>query len=164
VDHIGIRQGRGYLEQEHGRGRASITGGDGVAAGDNEGRSVKAERRFRLLAIDIDGTLVNSQDEITAATREALGPGGRGGIHVVLGHGAALRPGDPSRRGIGIVGARDHGPAGALIKDPSDHRTLFVAEFEPRVLCRMLSTITEAGYDPSSSPIPTSRASSSTMP
>ena len=32
---------------------------------------------FRLLAIDIDGTLVNSQDELTPDTRAALAKAGR---------------------------------------------------------------------------------------
>lgn len=110
-------------------------------------RSVKAERRFRLLAIDIDGTLVNSQDEITPATRDALGSAIEAGIHVVLAtgrrYGQAIHLAEALGLSVPVITA-----SGALIKNPSDHRTLFVAEFEPRVLCRMLSTITEAGYDP----------------
>jgi len=39
---------------------------------------------FRLLAIDIDGTLVNSRSELTPATRAALARAGKAGIHVVL--------------------------------------------------------------------------------
>ena len=39
---------------------------------------------FRLLAIDIDGTLVNSRDELTPGTREALRRAGEAGIRVVL--------------------------------------------------------------------------------
>ena len=35
---------------------------------------------FSVLAIDIDGTLVNSQDELTPATREALARAARAGI------------------------------------------------------------------------------------
>ena len=40
--------------------------------------------RYQLLAIDIDGTLVNSRDELTPGTRAALVRAGEAGIHVVL--------------------------------------------------------------------------------
>ena len=40
--------------------------------------------RYRLLAIDIDGTLVNSRNELTPATREAVLRARQAGIEVVL--------------------------------------------------------------------------------
>ena len=40
--------------------------------------------RYRLLAIDVDGTLVNSSDELTPATQAALRNATAAGIHVVL--------------------------------------------------------------------------------
>ena len=39
---------------------------------------------FRAVLFDIDGTLVNSSDELTPATREALVHARKAGIHVVL--------------------------------------------------------------------------------
>ena len=46
---------------------------------------------YRLLAIDIDGTLVNSRDELTPATRAAIARATAAGIHVVLATGRRYR-------------------------------------------------------------------------
>ena len=45
---------------------------------------------YRLLALDIDGTLINSREELTPATREAIRRARRAGIQVVLGDRPAL--------------------------------------------------------------------------
>ena len=45
--------------------------------------SIKIYARYRLLAIDVDGTLVNVRDEMTPATREALVRVRKAGVHVV---------------------------------------------------------------------------------
>lgn len=83
----------------------------------------------RLLAIDIDGTLMNSHDELTPATRAALGRAGEAGIHVVLATGRryshALPLVEPLGIDVPLVTA-----SGALVKDPIDHSTLYRAEFE----------------------------------
>ena len=82
--------------------------------------------RYRLLAIDIDGTLVNSQDQLTVATRSALARAVGAGIRVVLATGRrysrALPLVEPLALDVPLVTA-----CGALIKDPIDHRTLFRA-------------------------------------
>jgi hypothetical protein len=101
---------------------------------------------FRLLALDIDGTLVNSRDELTPATHAAVRRALQAGIHV------ALVTGRRYSRSLALV---DHleldGPlvtaSGALIKHPRGHRTLFQAEFRPDLLRAMLLTIAMAGYD-----------------
>ncbi len=102
---------------------------------------------YRLLAIDIDGTLVNSRDELTSATREAIARAGRAGIHVVLATGRrysrTLHLVEPLGIDVPLVTA-----SGALVKDPRDHRTLFRAEFHPAVLCQALKIIVRAGFDP----------------
>jgi hypothetical protein len=103
--------------------------------------------RFRLLAIDIDGTLVNSRDELTPATRGALIRAGRSGIQVVLATGRrysrTLHLIEPLGIAVPLVTA-----SGALVKDPRDHRTLFCAEFPDDVLSRALQTIAGAGSEP----------------
>jgi Cof subfamily protein (haloacid dehalogenase superfamily) len=103
--------------------------------------------RYRLLAIDIDGTLVNRHDELSPATRDALIQAGRSGIHVVLAtgrrYGRALHLVQPLGIDVPLVSA-----SGALVKDPMDHRTLYRAQFAPGVLERTLSTISECGFDP----------------
>jgi 5-amino-6-(5-phospho-D-ribitylamino)uracil phosphatase len=102
---------------------------------------------YRLLAIDIDGTLVNSRDELTPAIRAALDRAGRAGIRVVLATGRRYRRTLPLVAPLGLdvplVTA-----CGALVKDPADHRTLFRAEFEEKLLVEVVQEIDRCGYDP----------------
>ena len=102
---------------------------------------------YRILAIDIDGTLLNSSDELTPATRAALVRAGDAGIHVVLATGRrysrTLHLVEPLGIDVPLVTA-----SGALVKDPIDHRTLYCAEFDRRVLCDALALIAGNGYDP----------------
>ena len=102
--------------------------------------------RYQLLAIDIDGTLVNSRDELTPATRAALARAGEAGIHVVLATGRryshTLHLVEPLAIDVPLVTA-----SGALVKDPADHRTLYWAEFDRAVLCQALAIIDRCGYD-----------------
>ncbi len=103
--------------------------------------------RYRLLAIDIDGTLVNSRDELTPATRDALARAAEAGIHVVLATGRrysrTLHLVEPLKIDVPLVTA-----SGALVKDPIDHRTLYRAEFDRQVLCETLAVVDRCGYDP----------------
>jgi 5-amino-6-(5-phospho-D-ribitylamino)uracil phosphatase len=102
--------------------------------------------RFKLLALDIDGTLVNSRDELTQPTRAAIRRACNAGIRVVLATGRryskALHLVEPLKLDVPLISA-----SGALIKDPLDHRTLFRAEFLPSVLEGVLDIVATAGYD-----------------
>jgi 5-amino-6-(5-phospho-D-ribitylamino)uracil phosphatase len=102
---------------------------------------------YRLLAIDIDGTLVNSRDELTPATRAALARAGEAGIRVVLATGRryshALPLVAPLEIDVPLVTA-----SGALVKDPIGHRTLYQAQFEPQVLLDALAIVDGCGFDP----------------
>ncbi len=101
--------------------------------------------RFRLLALDIDGTLVNSQNELTDATRRAVLRAKQAGIQIVLATGRrysrALPLVEPLELDVPLVTA-----SGALIKQASDHRTLYRAEFHAGALERCLQRISAAGY------------------
>jgi Cof subfamily protein (haloacid dehalogenase superfamily) len=101
---------------------------------------------YRLLAIDIDGTLVNSRDELTPATRAALIRAGQAGIQVVLATGRryskTLHLVEPLEIDVPLVTA-----GGALVKDPLDHRTLYRAEFAPDLLRQTLAAVDEWGFD-----------------
>jgi Cof subfamily protein (haloacid dehalogenase superfamily) len=103
--------------------------------------------RFRLLAIDIDGTLVNSRDELTPPTRCALAEAAGAGIRVVLATGRrysrTLHLVEPLGIDVPLITA-----SGALVKHPLDHRTLYRAEFAAGVLSRTLAAIDAAGYEP----------------
>jgi Cof subfamily protein (haloacid dehalogenase superfamily) len=101
---------------------------------------------YRLLAIDVDGTLVNSSDDLTPATRAALRRTIAAGIHVVLATGRryshTLHLVEPLGISVPLVTA-----SGALVKDPADHRTLYKTEFDAPVLRAVLATLDGAGYD-----------------
>jgi 5-amino-6-(5-phospho-D-ribitylamino)uracil phosphatase len=103
--------------------------------------------RYRLLALDIDGTLVNSDHELTEPTRQAVLRAKQAGLEVVLATGRRYSRTLPLVEPLGL-----HVPvitaSGALVKDPLDHRTLFTAEFRPGVLEQVLSIVDQAGYEP----------------
>ncbi len=103
--------------------------------------------RYRLLAIDVDGTLVNSRDELTPATREALIRASGAGIHVVLATGRRYSRTLHLVEPLGIDVPRVTA-SGALVKDPRDHRTLYRARFGRRVLCDVLAIVAGCGYEP----------------
>lgn len=103
--------------------------------------------RYRLLAIDIDGTLLTSGNELTDATCGALRRAMVAGIHVVLATGRryshTLHLVEPLGLTVPLITA-----SGALVKNPVDHRTLYRAQFEPAVLCSVLRAMDELGYCP----------------
>lgn len=102
---------------------------------------------YRLLALDIDGTLVNSRDELTPAVAHAVRRAAAAGVRVVLVTGRQYSRSRPLAVELGldtpIVSS-----CGSLIKQPSDHRTLFRADFPRHVLGEVLTTVHDAGYDP----------------
>src|SRR3954454_10418926 len=105
----------------------------------------KQASRIRLLAIDIDGTLVNSNHELTEATRSAILRAKRAGIHIVLATGRrysrVLPLVEPLELNVPLITA-----SGALVKRACDHRTLFRAEFRPGSLEACLGYVADAGF------------------
>lgn len=102
--------------------------------------------RYRLLAIDIDGTLVNSRDELTDATRAALVRASVSGVRIVLATGRRYSRALPLVRSLSLD-APLVTASGALIKQPTDHRTLYRAAFNGDLLRRVLAVVGEAGYE-----------------
>jgi 5-amino-6-(5-phospho-D-ribitylamino)uracil phosphatase len=102
--------------------------------------------RYRLLAIDIDGTLVNSDNELTEATREALLRARQAGVEIVLATGRrysrVLPLVEPLALNVPLVTA-----SGALVKRAWDHHTLFRAEFLPGALERCLEIVAGENYE-----------------
>jgi 5-amino-6-(5-phospho-D-ribitylamino)uracil phosphatase len=102
--------------------------------------------RYRLLAIDIDGTLVNSQNELTEATRAAVLRAKQAGVHVVLATGRrysrVLPLVEPLQLNLPLVTA-----SGALIKRAADHTTIYRAEFRAGVVQQCLETIYRSGFE-----------------
>ena len=116
--------------------------------------------RYRLLAVDIDGTLVNSRDELTEATKQALFRAAAAGVRIVLATGRRYSRALPLVKPLGLevplVTA-----SGALIKHPLDHRTLYQADFDRRLLCDVLSIVERTALKQCCIPIPTAWASTS---
>lgn len=100
---------------------------------------------IRLLALDIDGTLVNSRDELTPRVRAALRQAVDAGIRLVLATGRRYNRALPLVEPLGIE-APLVTASGALIKNPLDHRTLLIAEFGRPRLLRTLEVLDRAGY------------------
>jgi 5-amino-6-(5-phospho-D-ribitylamino)uracil phosphatase len=105
------------------------------------------ESLYRLLAVDIDGTLVNSRDELTPETQKALIRAGKAGIYVALATGRryshSLHLVEPLNIEVPLITA-----SGALIKDAKDHRTLYQSIFDHALLRQILSLIERCGFDP----------------
>ncbi len=102
--------------------------------------------RYRLLAIDVDGTLVNSQHELSERTRRAVLKAKRAGVEIVLATGRrysrVLPLVEPLELNVPLITA-----SGALIKRAADHQTLFQAEFQPGTLEQCLAAIQAHGYE-----------------
>jgi Cof subfamily protein (haloacid dehalogenase superfamily) len=93
--------------------------------------------RTRLLALDIDGTLLDPYGALPDAAREAVGAARRAGLEVVLCTGRRFRTALPIARALGLSGAIVVNN-GALVKDIESGRTLhgryLPAEVYPEVL------------------------------
>ena len=99
-----------------------------------------------MLALDIDGTLVNSRDEISPLTRDALLTLGRANVQIVLATGRRYSRALPLAAALGIDVPLVTS-CGALIKHPRDHQTLFRAHLRREVLCEVLGVVAHDGYD-----------------
>lgn len=86
--------------------------------------------RYRLLAIDIDGTLLDSAGRVPPAHREAIERAKAAGVIVALCTGRGLAESRPA-----IAALDHHGPiilaGGSLVADPQTGRTLHRAVIEP---------------------------------
>ena len=102
--------------------------------------------QYRLLAVDVDGTLVNGQHELTDPVRDAVLRARESGIEIVLATGRrysrVLPLVEPLQMNVPLVTA-----SGALIKRAEDHATLFRAEFGEGALERCLHVLASAGYE-----------------
>lgn len=90
-------------------------------------------RRFKLLALDVDGTLLDSDGVLRPRTAQALARAAEAGIRPVICTGRRYRRArsiaEELRLDAPIVCN-----SGALVKRPSDHATLWRARFDPVTL------------------------------
>lgn len=118
--------------------------------------SASARRRFRLLAIDVDGTLLDPDGTLRPRTAEAIARAEEAGIRPVLCTGRRYRRALPIAEQLGIDAPLVCN-SGALVKDPDGHQTLWRADFEPSLLGQILElfeahgepTLSFTDHDPS---------------
>lgn len=101
----------------------------------------------RLLAIDIDGTLVDSQSQVTAANRAAIRRAQELGVAVVLVTGRRFRTSAPIARELGIdLPIIAHN--GALVRHGITGHVVYHQSLPRRAACIALSVARGLGADP----------------
>jgi len=99
---------------------------------------------YELVAIDIDGTLADTQGHVRSATRDAVARAVAAGVKVVLCSGRRYRRILPVVAELGLdVPVVGH--SGALVKDPTDHRTLWWGGFDDGLRDRLVRWIVATG-------------------
>src|SRR5271157_5555564 len=86
--------------------------------------------RFRILALDVDGTLLDPDGTLRPRTAAAVARAAGSGIRPVLCTGRRHRRARPIATQLGL-NAPIVCNSGAIVKDPQDHRTLWRADFDP---------------------------------
>jgi Cof subfamily protein (haloacid dehalogenase superfamily) len=94
--------------------------------------------RYRLLALDVDGTLLDRSGHLRPATVQAVARAARHGIRPVLCTGRRYRRALPIARELG-VDAPLVCNSGALVKSSSDHRTLWRADLDSEHVAELLA-------------------------
>ncbi len=102
---------------------------------------------IRLVVLDIDGTVTDSEHRVPAAPRAAVTRLGGGGVRVMLATGRRYRDALPIAEALAI-GEPLVTASGGLVKRPADHATLHQARFAPGTLEGVLAAIVAAGHEP----------------
>jgi len=100
-------------------------------------------QRFRLLALDVDGTLLDGDGVLRSRTVQALARAARAGIRPVICTGRRYRRARSIALELGLD-APIVCNSGALVKRPSDHATLWRAEFDEPTLGEVFRLFREA--------------------
>jgi len=106
---------------------------------------IESDMGYRLLALDIDGTLVSTEDEISPPVRRAISRAMRCGLEVILATGRRYSRALPFAEALQLNTPLVTS-SGALTKLPADHKTLFRSQFSEDVLRRVLLLLRELGF------------------
>jgi hypothetical protein len=93
--------------------------------------------RYRVLALDVDGTLLDAGGTLRPSTAGAVARAARAGIRPVLCTGRRYRRARPVAEQLGLD-APIVCNSGALVKEPADDRTLWRADFDEALLAEVL--------------------------
>ena len=99
---------------------------------------------FRILALDVDGTLLARDGTLRPRTIEAVARAARAGIRPVLCTGRRYRRARPIADRLGLDSPLVCN-SGALVKDPADHSTHWRADLPEAVLAEVLDLFRSHG-------------------
>ncbi len=101
-------------------------------------------RRYQLLALDVDGTLLDRGGAIRPRTARAIALAARRGIRPVLCTGRRYRRALPIALQLGLDAPLVCN-SGAIVKDPQGHATLWRADFDPALRDDLFRAFAEHG-------------------
>jgi HAD superfamily hydrolase (TIGR01484 family) len=93
--------------------------------------------RFKILALDVDGTLLDAGGTLRPTTARAVARAAARGIRPVLCTGRRYRRALPVAEELGLDAPLVCN-SGALVKDPANHATLWRADFDAPLLAEVL--------------------------
>ncbi|MDG3006917.1 HAD family hydrolase [Paludisphaera mucosa] len=102
--------------------------------------------RYRMLALDVDGTLLNRWGELLPSTKAAVARAAAAGIRPILCTGRRYRRAWPVAEMLGLD-APIVCNSGSIVKEPSDDRTLWRADLDPGLAAALLDLFREHGHD-----------------
>ena len=94
--------------------------------------------RYKMLALDVDGTLLDRDGALRPSTAEAVARAARAGIRPVLCTGRRYRRARPVAEQLGLD-APIVCNSGAIVKEPAGHGTLWRADFDAPLLAEILA-------------------------
>mgnify|MGYP000896395484 CR=1 FL=1 len=105
---------------------------------------MSARGPYRILALDVDGTLLDESSQLTPETRAALARAAEVGLRPVLCTGRRYRRARPVAIDLGLRAPLVCN-SGALVKDPGDHSTLWRADLGEAVSRALLQLWDDLG-------------------
>jgi hydroxymethylpyrimidine pyrophosphatase-like HAD family hydrolase len=104
-------------------------------------------KRFRLLALDVDGTLLDPEGALRPRTAAAVARAARAGIRPVLCTGRRYRRARPIAAQLGLSTPLVCN-SGSIVKDVQDHRTLWRADLDPALSGAVLELFDSHDHPP----------------
>lgn len=102
--------------------------------------------RYRILALDVDGTLLDRRGVLLPSTKAAVARAAAAGIRPVLCTGRRYRRAWPIAAELGID-APIVCNSGSVVKEPSDDRTLWRADLDADLAAAVLGLFAGRGHD-----------------
>ncbi len=102
---------------------------------------------YRILALDVDGTLLDPDGMLRPRTTNAVARASQAGIRVILCTGRRYRRARPIARQLGLDAPLVCN-SGSIIKDPVDHRTIWRADFDDELAAAVLAVFLRENQQP----------------